>query len=145
MVAVLTCALVITVAVLWPRPVGDRANPARFPETIRSTWIVVDVSRALMHYLGVWGFVGFTLLALSLAFVPLFDRRPERSLRRRPVVATLGLLFFVGFLAAWMAGRRLRSLPASAPSEQRASPESGAGVSRPAPPGDTTSTGAATR
>jgi quinol-cytochrome oxidoreductase complex cytochrome b subunit len=145
MVAVLTCALVITAAVLWPRPVGDPANPARFPETIRSTWIVVDVSRALMHYLGVWGFVGFTLLALSLAFVPLFDRRPERSLRRRPVVATLGLLFFVGFLAAWMAGRRLRSLPASAPSEQRASPESGAGVSRPAPPGDTTNTGAATR
>jgi len=142
MVAVLTCALVITAAVLWPRPVGDPANPARLPETIRSTWIVVDVSRALMHYLGVWGFAAFTLLALSLAFVPLFDRRPERSLRRRPVVATLGLLFFTGFLVAWMAGRRLRSVPASVPSEQRASPDSGVGASQPAPPADSAGAGA---
>lgn len=129
MVAVLTCALVITAAVLWPRPVGDPANPARLPETIRSTWIVVDVSRALMHYLGVWGFIAFTLLALSLAFVPLFDRRPERSLRRRPVVAALGLLFFTGFLVAWMAGRRLRSVPASAPTEQHTSADT-AGTTR---------------
>ena len=129
MVAVLTCALVITAAAFWPRPVGEPANPARFPETIRSTWIVVDVSRALMHYLGVWGFAGFTLLALSLALVPLFDRRPERSLRRRPVVAALGLLFFTGFLVAWMAGRRLRSVPAAAPTEQRISADT-AGTTR---------------
>ncbi len=137
MVAVLTCALVITAAVLWPRPVGDPANPARLPEVIRSTWIVVDVSRALMHYLGVWGFAAFTLLALSLAFVPLFDRDPERSLRRRPVVATLGLLFFTGFLVAWMAGYRLRSVPLR--------PAPGVGASQPSPPSDSTGTDGATR
>ena len=78
---------------------------------MRSTWVVVDVSRALTHYLGAWGFVGFTLVALGLAFVPLFDRGPERDLKRRPAVATLGFVFFVGFLAAWIAGRQLRSAP----------------------------------
>jgi quinol-cytochrome oxidoreductase complex cytochrome b subunit len=122
MVAVVTAALVITAAVLWPRPVGDPADPARFPESIRSTWIVVDVSRALTHYLGVWGFLGFTLLALSLVFVPLFDRGGERSLRRRPVVATIGILFFALFVAAWMVGRGLHSTRAAVPLEQPGSP-----------------------
>jgi quinol-cytochrome oxidoreductase complex cytochrome b subunit len=145
MVAVLTCALVFTAAALWPRPVGEPANPARLPETIRSTWIVVDVSRALMHYLGVWGFAAFTLLGLSLAFVPLFERGAERSLRRRPVVATLGLLFFTGFLIAWMAGRRLRSVPAVVRTEQRASPPPADGASPSAPAADSADTAGATR
>lgn len=114
MVAVLVCALAITVAVFAPRPVGDPANPGKLPETVRSTWVVVDVSRALTHYLGWWGFAGFTLLAIGLALLPLFDRGPERQLRRRPAVTALGLVFFLGFLAAWMAGRRLRTVPPAA-------------------------------
>jgi quinol-cytochrome oxidoreductase complex cytochrome b subunit len=110
-VAVLTFAVVFTAAALWPRPIADQANPAQLPETVRSTWVVVDVSRALTHYLGAWGFVGFTLVGLGLAFVPLFDRGPERDLRRRPAVAILGLVFYVGFVAAWIAGRQLRNAP----------------------------------
>jgi quinol-cytochrome oxidoreductase complex cytochrome b subunit len=125
MVAVLVCAVVISAAALWPRPLGEPADPAAAPQRIRSTWIAVDVSRALAHYVGPWGFAAFSLLGLGLALMPLFDRGPERQLRRRPVVAALGLVFFVGFLAAWLAGRRLgsappgsevrRSVPASAP------------------------------
>jgi quinol-cytochrome oxidoreductase complex cytochrome b subunit len=60
---------------------------------------------------GPWGFTAFSLLGLGLAVMPLFDRGPERQLRRRPVVAALGAVFFVGFLAAWLAGRQLRSTP----------------------------------
>jgi quinol-cytochrome oxidoreductase complex cytochrome b subunit len=153
MVAVLTCAIVISAAALWPRPVADPANPAKLPEAVRSTWVVVDVSRALTHYLGAWGFVGFTLVALGLAFVPLFDRGPERDLKRRPAVATLGLLFFVGFVAAWIAGRQLRSAPP--PEALRAAteeslppsavgaplPQLGPSPAQPAPPVDTTRAG----
>lgn len=69
------------------------------------------MSLALVHYLGVWGFSLFTLLGISMALSPLFDRRPERRLRRRPVALALGLLFFGGFLVAWLAGRQLRSVP----------------------------------
>ena len=111
MVAVVTCAVVISAAALWPRPVGEPANPAELPQSLRSTWVVVDVSRALTHYLGAWGFVGFTLVAFGLAFVPLFDRGPERELKRRPAVAALGVVFFAGFVAAWIAGWQLRSAP----------------------------------
>ena len=111
MVAVLVCAVVISAAALWPRPLGDPADPTRLPTTVRSTWIAVDVSRALAHYVGAWGFAAFTLLGVGLALMPLFDRGPERQLRRRPVVAALGAVFLVGFLAAWLAGRQLRSVP----------------------------------
>ena len=120
-VAVLVCALTISAAALWPRPLGDPADPAVAPERIRSTWIAVDVSRALAHYVGAWGFTAFSLLGLGLALMPLFDRGPERQLRRRPVVATLGLLFFVGFLAAWLAGRRLGTV-SGAPTVRRPVP-----------------------
>jgi len=139
MVAVVVCALVVSLAALFPRPVGDPANPAKVPEAIRSTWVVVDVSRAITHYLGVWGFAGFSLLALGLAFVPLFDRRPERSLRRRPVVATIGVVFFLGLLVAWIAGRNLRSAPLSATLGRQAVEQSPLvpGAPQPAPPGDT--------
>ncbi len=111
MVAAVVCALVISAAALWPRPLGDPADPTRLPATVRSTWIAVDVSRALAHYVGPWGFAAFSLLGIGLALMPLFDRGPERQLRRRPVVAALGTLFLVGFLAAWLAGRQLRSVP----------------------------------
>jgi ubiquinol-cytochrome c reductase cytochrome b subunit len=112
-VGVLVLAVAISLAALFPRPVGDPANPFALPTELVSSWIVVDVSLALIRYLGVWGFSLFTLLGISMALLPLFDRRPERRLRRRPVALALGVLFFVGYLVAWMAGRQLRSLPPS--------------------------------
>jgi quinol-cytochrome oxidoreductase complex cytochrome b subunit len=110
-VGTLTLAVAFSLAALFPRPVGDPADPFVLPDQLVSTWIVVDVSLALIRYLGVWGFSLFTLLGISMALLPLFDRRPEARLRRRPVVLALGLLFFGGFLVAWIAGRQLRSLP----------------------------------
>jgi NAD(P)H-dependent FMN reductase len=103
---------------------------------MRSTWIAVDVSRALAHYVGPWGFAAFSLLGLGLALMPLFDRGPERQLRRRPVVAALGAVFFVGLLAAWLAGRQLGSAPPR-PDIPRPVP-AGAAPAAENPPGDTT-------
>jgi quinol-cytochrome oxidoreductase complex cytochrome b subunit len=123
MVAAVTCAVVITLSALWPRPVGDPANPAVVPREIVSTWVVVDVSRGLMRYLGIWGFSAFTLLGLGLALVPLFDRGPERELRRRPRVAALGIAFYAIFVLAWIAGRGLHGVtPAAARSATVAAP-----------------------
>ena len=114
------CALMITLAVFWPRAVGDPANPAQAPDVLATTWVVTDVSRALIHYLGAWGFVGFTLLGLGLAILPLFDRDQRRDLRRRPAVAALGLTFFLGFLLLWILGSRLHHVTyePTAPAQQ---------------------------
>jgi quinol-cytochrome oxidoreductase complex cytochrome b subunit len=131
-VAVVVCALMVSLAAFWPRPVGDPANPAAPPSSIIATWVVVDVSRALTYYLGAWGFVGFTLLGISLALVPLFDRDPERDLRRRPVVATLGFVFFIGFVVLWLVGSQLRSRPTGGALEPDAAAPPAAAVQLPA-------------
>lgn len=110
-VGTLIVAVAISLAALFPRPTGAPANPFVLPEGLVSSWIVVDVSLALVHYLGVWGFSIFTILGISMALLPLFDRRPERRLRKRPLALALGLVFFAGFLVAWLAGSRLSSVP----------------------------------
>lgn len=111
-VGVLVAVVVITLATLYPRPVGDPADPLQLPEAIVSTWVVVDVTRALLHYLGSWGLVLVTLLGLGLALIPLFDRRGGRRLRERPVAVALTSAFFLVFLVAWVVGRQLQAPPA---------------------------------
>ncbi len=112
-VAVLTLAVALTLAILFPRPVGEPANPYVLPNELVSTWAPVDVSLALIRFTGIWGLALFSLLGVGLILLPVFDRRPERGLRQRPVAVALGTVFFVGFLAAWLAGRQIRSVPPS--------------------------------
>jgi len=113
---------VISLAVLFPRPLGVQAQPGQVPATILSTWVVVDVSRALVYYMGGWGFALFSLLGLLLAALPLFDRGTERDLRRRPVATAIGIAFFVGFLGLWIAGRGLRTAVLEQPSIEVSAP-----------------------
>jgi len=109
-VVVFVTAIVITLATLFPRPIGEMANPERVPDEVRSTWVVVDVSRATTHLLGGWGFAFFALLFVGLAMVPLFHRERARSLRDRPRATAVGAVFIIGFLLAWAYGSRLRSV-----------------------------------
>lgn len=111
MVGILVLSAAITIAVLFPRPIGEPAQPGVVPEVLRPSWVVVDVSRGLVHYLGRWGFVLFTLMGFALMLLPLFDRGPERQLRRRPVALVMGLVYFLGFLGFWVVGRGLRTVP----------------------------------
>ena len=74
----------------------------------------MDVSLALIRFLGPWGLVLLGFLGIALALIPLFDRQPERRLRHRPVAVAVGLLFFVVFAAAWLVGTQIRSLPPTA-------------------------------
>ena len=110
-VTVVVLAVLTSLAVLFPKPVGDLADPYTLPESLVSTWVPVDVSLALIRFLGAWGFTLFTLFAMTLAMLPLFDRNPERRPRQRPVATTLGLVFLILFAVAWMVGRQLQSVP----------------------------------
>ncbi len=112
-VSMLVLAVAVSLAALFPRPLADVADPYTPPSELVSTWVPVDVSLALIRYLGPWGLAAFTLLGLSLAFIPLFDRKPERRIRHRPVAAAVGITFFLVFIVAWIVGRQVRTVPAS--------------------------------
>lgn len=115
----LVLAIAISLAALFPRPIGDPATPFELPDNLVSTWIVVDVSLGLIRYLGVWGFVGFSALGLLLVLLPLVDRSSAIRLRKRPVAAAIGLTFFLGFLLFWALGSRVDSVAPSAGVEAR--------------------------
>lgn len=114
MTSVVVLALAISLAVLFPRPVSAPADPLSVPNELTSTWVVVDVSLALIRYIGHWGFTVFLLLGLAMALLPFADRGAEYRLRRRPLVLALGVLFFAGFLVAWAVGARQSYAPSSA-------------------------------
>jgi len=112
-VGVITLAIVMSLAALFPRPFSDPANPYVVPDTLLSNWVVVDVSLALLRYLGVWGFVLFSVLGAVMVVIPLVDRRPLEAGRRRSVTL-IGVIFFAVFFVAWLAGSQLRSVSPSA-------------------------------
>ncbi len=111
MVSIAVLMVTITVAIFYPRQIGDPANPAAPPGVLISSWVGADVARALSYYLGPWGLSAFIVIGIGLALLPLFDRDPERSLRRHPGVTALGIAFFAGFVLAWVVGRQLRNMP----------------------------------
>ncbi len=115
----LVLATAISLAALFPRPVGDPATPFEVPGELVSTWIVVDVSLGLIRHLGVWGFIGFSALGMLLVLLPLVDRSSAVRFRRRPVAAAIGLAFFLGFLVFWALGSRVDSVTPSAGVETR--------------------------
>ncbi|MDP2471868.1 MAG: cytochrome b N-terminal domain-containing protein [Candidatus Palauibacterales bacterium] len=119
LVSALVLAVTISLAALFPRPMGDPATPFEVPDRLVSSWIVVDVSLGLLRTLGVWGFVGFSALGLLLIILPLVDRDDAKPLRRKPLVLGVGLLFFLGFVAFWAVGRQLDSVPPSTQVERR--------------------------
>ncbi len=112
-VGMLTLAVAISLAVLFPRALAEPADPYAVPDELVSTWVPVDVSLALIRLAGPIGLALFTLLGVSLVILPLIDSGPERRLRRRPVAAALGLTFFVGYIALFIAGQAFGSVTPS--------------------------------
>ncbi|HEX9728849.1 MAG TPA: cytochrome b N-terminal domain-containing protein [Gemmatimonadales bacterium] len=113
-VAVFVVGVLVSLAVLFPRPFSAAANPQAPPADMVSSWVIVDVSRAVLRYLGVWGFALFALIGFVLAALPFWDREPAAGMRSRPLVAAIGLVFFLGIVGAWAAGRTLQSEPPAA-------------------------------
>ncbi|MDH3427659.1 MAG: hypothetical protein OEM23_04415, partial [Gemmatimonadota bacterium] len=119
-VSALVIAVVITLAAFFPRPVGDPADISTVPDSLVTTWLLADVARALIRYVGPWLFIALVALLGGLVVLPLFDRRPARQLRDRRIALLLGAGFVLIFAAAWYAGRQMRDTPPSIAVEPRA-------------------------
>lgn len=135
-VAVLVVGLLFTVAILFPRPVAEMANPYVAPDNLVVTWAPVSIGLAVVRHLGPWGVIGFSAFGLVFALLPLFDRGPERRLLRKPVVLLIGVAVVASLAWAYMAGRQIRTVdPAVAPGAD--SPAAVAPATPAAAPADT--------
>lgn len=106
-----TMALLISLAVLFPRDFGPPADPGVPPEALPATWVAVLPWRGLAVYLGALGPVLLLALGMALLVLPLFDRSGERDLRRRPVALALAAVAVGGLLLATGAGYVVRNRP----------------------------------
>jgi quinol-cytochrome oxidoreductase complex cytochrome b subunit len=141
MVTALTTAVLVSLAVLFPRDFGPPADPGVPPDAVPATWVAVLPWRGLAVFLGALGPVLLLLLGLAVLALPVLDRSGQRDLRRRPIALALATVAVAGFLLAAIAGYTLRNQPPArvqAVGEAAATPFGGAeSPAVPAPP-DTT-------
>jgi ubiquinol-cytochrome c reductase cytochrome b subunit len=145
--AVLVVGIVMTAAILFPRPVADVANPYVVPSDLEVTWAPVSIGLAVVRHLGHWGVIAFLAVGLGFAMLPLFDRGPERRITRKPVALLLGLTVLAALVWAWIAGNRIQTVAPDASPAVTGSAVPAAGdagdLTRPTSPGSagTDSTG----
>jgi quinol-cytochrome oxidoreductase complex cytochrome b subunit len=92
--------LLSALAVLFPPPVGDLANPAMTPLHIKPEWYFFSVYRWLRLVPGLIGLLGMVAFVLALVFWPFLDPLLGRWLKYRDVGVVLGAIVVVVIAAA---------------------------------------------
>jgi quinol-cytochrome oxidoreductase complex cytochrome b subunit len=92
---VIFCALIgvlVTLIVLWPVELGEKANPLVTPEGIKPEWYFLSTYQLLKYFPKLLGIFVSVIPPAVLLLWPFFDRSPERHPRKRPIAVTVGIL-----------------------------------------------------
>jgi quinol-cytochrome oxidoreductase complex cytochrome b subunit len=95
---VVFCALIgalITLIVLWPVELGEKADPFVTPEGIKPEWYFLSTYQLLKYFPKLLGIFVSLIPPLLLLFWPFLDRSPERDPRKRPIAVGVGILAIV--------------------------------------------------
>jgi quinol-cytochrome oxidoreductase complex cytochrome b subunit len=82
---------VITLVVLWPPEIGDKADPLNTPAGIKPEWYFLPTYQMLKYFPALLGLLVSLVPPFLLLIWPLVDRTPERRLRKRPISAAFGI------------------------------------------------------
>ncbi|MGE5189347.1 MAG: cytochrome b N-terminal domain-containing protein, partial [Gemmatimonadota bacterium] len=137
-VAAAVLLLLVALSVYAPAPIAGPADPLDTSYVPKPEWNFLFLYEALKFFPGALepvATVGIPLVGLALlASLPFFDRREERSPRRRPAALLAGTAWVAGVLAITVAGYRSHSegtspgaapAPTGAPSTLSASARGG--------------------
>jgi ubiquinol-cytochrome c reductase cytochrome b subunit len=105
--AYLIIGIILSLAVLFPFPLEDKANPFKTPEGIKPEWYLMYAYQFLKYVPKIIGLLSMGLFALLLFFIPFLDRSPYRHPRKRKLTVSLGgvvlflalVLGILGFLS----------------------------------------------
>jgi quinol-cytochrome oxidoreductase complex cytochrome b subunit len=86
----LVIGIVLSLAILFPFSLGDKANPFKTPEGIKPEWYLMYAYQFLKYVPKIIGLLSMGLFALLLFFIPFLDRNPYRHPRKRKLAVSLG-------------------------------------------------------
>ncbi len=92
MVLCLLIAVLMTLIVVWPVELGEKADPLTTPEGIKPEWYFLPTYQLLKYFPKTLGLFVSIVPLLLLVLWPFIDRNPERDPRKRPVAVALGIV-----------------------------------------------------
>lgn len=103
----LVIGVLFTLAILYPFPLHEKANPFQTPEGIKPEWYLMYSYQFLKYVSKMIGLVSMGLFVILLFLIPFLDKSPHRHPRKRKLATSLGvaLLFLalvlgiLGFLS----------------------------------------------
>jgi ubiquinol-cytochrome c reductase cytochrome b subunit len=87
----LLVGVLITLIVLWPVELGEKADPFVTPEGIKPEWYFLSTYQLLKYFPKMLGLFVSLIPPLLLLLWPLLDRSPERHPKKRPVAVSIGV------------------------------------------------------
>ncbi|MFQ6031415.1 MAG: hypothetical protein ACE5K2_00720 [Candidatus Zixiibacteriota bacterium] len=93
----LVIGILLTLAILYPFPLHEKANPFQTPEGIKPEWYLMYSYQFLKYVPKAVGLLSMGLFVLLLFLVPFLDKTPHRRPKKRKLATSLGVA--VVFLA----------------------------------------------
>jgi ubiquinol-cytochrome c reductase cytochrome b subunit len=104
---VVFCLLIgalVTLIVLWPVELGEKADPFVTPEGIKPEWYFLPTYQLLKYFPKTLGLFVSLIPPVLLLLWPFLDRGHERHPKRRPIAVTVGIVAVVLALAFGVVG-----------------------------------------
>ena len=90
--------IMITLAIVLPFELGEKADPLQTPYAIKPEWYFMPMYQMLKYFPKLIGIFLMTLAPLFLFLWPFVDKTPERHPLRRPVSTAFGILVLISLL-----------------------------------------------
>lgn len=84
-------AMLVTLIVLWPVELGEKADPLVTPEGIKPEWYFLSTFQLLKFFPKTLGLFVSLIPMVLLVIWPFLDRSPERDPRKRPIAVGIGI------------------------------------------------------
>jgi ubiquinol-cytochrome c reductase cytochrome b subunit len=94
----------ITIVILFPIGLGDKANPLVTPEGIKPEWYFLPAYQLLKYFPKLLGIFASSIPLILLFLWPFLDRGPQRQPARRPLSTAIGAAAILLALALGVVG-----------------------------------------
>lgn len=94
----LLLGILITLSILLPFELGEKADPLKTPDGIKPEWYFMSMYHVLKYFPKLIGIFVVGLAPLLLFLWPLLDKSPYRAPSKRPVSMTIGVLTILSLL-----------------------------------------------